>query len=243
MRYKILVPVTVNPDLVNDVFNHIQNKSNLIIVNNFDNQEVADLCQQAQKDEAFVYNYPNNLGLAASWNIGIRELEKEYNLDFVIILSSSAKFFKDIEEFAKRIDESEKIRKMGMYRSREARLHCFAITQLGLRVGGLFDENFYPIYYEDTDYYRRSNLNGMSKIAYDIPTDDLVISAGYGLSVNKEKRLLSHYQRNATMQVNYFTEKWGGLGSDAHFLTPFNNPNLDINYWVKREGTFNKLGK
>jgi GT2 family glycosyltransferase len=236
MDYRILLPVTNNPELVKQKLIDIPDKTKLILVNNFDNPEVENLSCQAETLGAEVYRYPRNLGLAASWNLGLHHM-KEDQCDFVIFLSASAVFDKSIKCFIEKIIEEETAGKKGTryIASNLATMHCFAHTQLCLKLGGYFDENFWPIYYEDTDYCRRNGLNGVRPGIMRLGLDDVVHSLAYSISM-RDRRLMYLWQNNAYRVADYYQRKWGGVQNSETFSTPFNNPCLHANYWKKEAG-------
>jgi glycosyltransferase involved in cell wall biosynthesis len=229
-KYKILLPVTNNPELVRQKLIDIPDKTKLILINNFDNEEVEDLCKRAEGSGSEVHRYPKNLGLAASWNVGLRKMVEE-DLDFIIFLSVSARFDKSINYFVDKIYHVEN--KKPYYRylaSPTATLHCFAHTRKAVEVGGYFDENFWPIYHEDTDFCCRSTLNGFGEKVRMLNLRDVVSSISYSLSMS-DRRLFRLFQLNAERMGDYFIEKWGRIGPIPLYKSPFNNPNYGINDW------------
>jgi hypothetical protein len=236
MDYRILLPVTNNPELVKQKLIDIPDKTKLILVNNFDNQKVENLSCQAETLGAEVHRHPMNLGLAASWNLGFRRME-ELKCNFIIFLSASAVFDKSIEYFVEKIIENELAGKKGTryIASNIATLHCFAQTQLCLDRGGYFDENFWPIYYEDTDYCRRSDLNEVNKGVFQLHLNDVVHSLAYSIAM-RDRRLMFLWQNNAYRVADYYLRKWGGVQNSEIFTTPFNNPNMHVNHWTFEAG-------
>jgi len=232
MDYKILLPVTNNPELVEDKLHEVD-LERLILVNNFENPEVELLCRQAEDGGAEVHRYPRNLGLAASWNLGLRRM-KEEECDFVIILSASAVFEGEIiERFVEGIAKYEiaKGRQSRYLASSKATLHCFAQTSKSVDLGGYFDENFWPIYCEDTDYCRRSVLNGVHLGVVQLRLDDLVRSRGFSIAM-KDRRLMRLLQLNQARMGEYYVNKWGGVQGSEVYITPFDDPSLGVNDWT-----------
>lgn len=235
MDYKVLMPVTNNPELVSQKFKDIPDMSKLILVNNFDNPEVYQLSLQAKDQGAEVYYFPQNLGLAPSWNLGMQRM-KEDNCDFVIFLSPSVVFDKSMQLFIDYIVNSEAEQKKCRYVcSGLATMHCFAHTRLCLEVGGEFDENFWPIYYEDTDYSKRSQHNGIKGLVKLCGLNDVAHSLEYCISM-KNKQLFQTFQNHAHRQGTYYVSKWGGTHTNETFTRPFNDPKMGINDWVLAPG-------
>lgn len=230
MSHRFLLPVTNNPELVMNKLKELDLEKT-IIVNNFDNQDVELLCKQAEDKGATVFRYPRNLGLAASWNIGLKTIEKDNN-NFVIFLSPSAVFDKSVNYFIEKIvDTEQKAGPQCRYiASGLATMHCFAHTRRCIELGGYFDENFWPIYFEDTDFGRRSRLNGVKEEVVLCSLNSVVHSKEYSISM-KDKRLFRLFQMNAHRIQQYYIDKWGGVHCSETFNKPFNNPDLHVNDW------------
>jgi GT2 family glycosyltransferase len=107
-------------------------------------------------------------------------------------------------------------------------LHAFAITKKCLDEIGLYDENFYPVYYDDTDYSYRMKLAGAKR--------DLCypkrISQKLGGAVASDQELFDLYWKNVSHIHDYFTRKWGGEAGGEIFKTPFNDPDKSIKDWT-----------
>jgi glycosyltransferase involved in cell wall biosynthesis len=236
MNYKVLLPVTNNPELVEAKVSELD-LTKLVLINNFDNSEVELQCKRAEHGGAEVHRYPRNLGLAASWNIGLRKVVEE-DLDFVIIISASARLDGPIERFAEAIGESEVKNPSGTryIASSAASLHCFAHTRKGVDLGGYFDENFWPIYYEDTDFCVRSGLNGVRHGVRSLNLKDMAVSHGACIAM-RDRRLFKLFQLNTHRMGVYYQAKWGGVHHNETFKTPFNNPAHGVNDWSVVPGT------
>lgn len=95
-----------------------------------------------------------------------------------------------------------------------------AINPIALEGVGCFDENFFPIYYEDVDWYRRATLAGLRRHTV---KDTVLIHAGSKTlrTLTTEGARAAHewtFKRNR----DYYTRKWGGDKGDEQFTTPFN---------------------
>lgn len=236
MSYKILLPVANNPELVQAKIRELDLEK-LILVNNFDNSEVESLCCLAEDKGAEVHRYPRNLGVGASWNIGLRKVVEE-DLEFIIILSVSARFEKPIEYFVEAIRKAEAARPIGTryVASSAAKLHCFAHTKRGVESGGYLDENLWPAYVEDQDFSRRSELNEVMRAGgRSLNLQGVVSSHGKSIAL-RDRRLFKLFQSNNPRQRAYYKRKWGGEWRQEKFLTPFNNPARGLNDWTLEPG-------
>ena len=209
-----------------------------MLINNFTNPDVSQLCTQVA-NKAEVYHFPYNLGVAASWNLGMRKIISEQE-DIVFILSTSAHFNGKMQQFIDHVIEEESRTKNDLYfcSARDAALHCFALTRQAIEKIGYFDENFWPIYYEDTDYYYRTKLEpSFKKHDCNLP---IVKSVGASLTTNREPRFLQLYQSNAQRILTYYVAKWGGNQCSEKFAKPFNDPDQSFRDWIVKE-SFNNL--
>lgn len=99
-----------------------------------------------------VLNLPSNLGMSGSWNLTIKLYPHE---KFWVFSSADIHW---LPGSLKELYEASGESKLVMTTEAWA---CFSIGENMIREVGLFDEYFYPIYYEDTDYAERvfrSNL-------------------------------------------------------------------------------------
>jgi GT2 family glycosyltransferase len=112
--------------------------------------------------------------------------------------------------------------------------NTFVATKLLLEKVGLFDENIYPAYYEDTDLWHRIQLTKQKVAVIDgayISTGDDKHAGSCTLnSVHPVYRLKMDkcYKRNE----KYYKTKWN-IGNKSQFKHPFNNPKFDVkNYRI-----------
>ena len=100
---------------------------------------------------------PANLGVAASWNLAVK---MAHRLPWLMIASDDVTFPEGaLDKFAEQSGEDRLV-------VSETWPHWCAFT-IGMRVVsdvGLFDEGYYPAYYEDTDYERRMGRAGLKAV-------------------------------------------------------------------------------
>ena len=148
------VPTLTRKDLLYDMLSSIDAKvGTLLIVDNGD-QDFGEMWVPAI-DRLRVADLGSNLGVAASWNLAIKA---GFRHEWVMIVSDDVKFPPGaLSEFAA-LSGPDKVVLSSSWP------HWCAFT-IGMRVVqdvGLFDENFYPAYFEDTDYERRLDDAGIS---------------------------------------------------------------------------------
>lgn len=177
------------------------------------------------KDNILVIdNTVNNIGVAASWNKGIERM-KERNTDWIIFLSATMRFGQpggiDLIEQLKTTELMVAEPEMGH------QWHLMSIRREVIERVGLFDENFYPAYYEDSDYGQRiryafDHTFKWAKIFIDVSS----MGNAHGITHGKVRM-------SPDKNINYYIKKWGGLPGQQKYLFPFNNPNNPQSYWVK----------
>lgn len=101
-----------------------------------------------------VLEIPNNLGVAASWNLGIKVLP---HADRWLIVNDDAW----LHEGSLQVLDSESDRTSVTFADVNPSWSCFVLGDDVVRKVGLFDERLYPAYFEDTDYARRCDLAGV----------------------------------------------------------------------------------
>ena len=99
----------------------------------------------------------------------------------------------------------------------------FVWTAKGVRDFGLFDENFWPAYFEDYDMRARFAA-GKSKVFY-------IGDKTFPIKHGKPHLAGSKYQAMllgcGPLNEDYYLRKWGY----GKFKTPFNNPTRSLGYW------------
>lgn len=171
-----------------------------------------------------VYDYQKNRGLAKSWNEGLINAYAQ-GADVVVIANDD--LIADFDDllilaFAAYEHPEAGIVVCEGYNQRmgEQQILQFAIpaiNPIAIEQIGYFDENFVPIYFEDSDYSRRAALAGVKfhnagKTGI-IHTGSATVASVNDLAV----------QNNLTFQRNvaYYCTKWGGPLGQETFTVPF----------------------
>lgn len=91
-----------------------------------------------------------------------------------------------------------------------------AFNPIAFEVLGCFDENFFPAYFEDTDYGHRAELHGFKKL---YALDTFVQHKGGTIYKNEALRAQNHH----TFRLNkaYYIQKWGGHPGEESEPCPF----------------------
>lgn len=147
-----------------------------------------------------------NLGVAASWNLIIRARPAA---PWWLIVNADIEFGSgDLTRMSKAMTEAS------------PRIAClyefgaFGINAAAVDAVGWFDENFYPIYFEDNDYRRRchlANVPVLNLISHTKHGNSATIASGYA------PQNAVTFPRNA----DYYAAKWGGPpGQETRTTTP-----------------------
>lgn len=217
--YKVLIPYYTHPHYLDQLMDSMDiDYSHIIIVDNSKDQDAKKYVEQGVK----VVPCPDNMGVSRSWNIGLRA-----NADWTFLVSIACCFPNGFSEVLAQMWQANEY----CFLTTMA-WHCNAISRKCVDLVGEFDENFYPAYYEDTDYYRRMNLAGVPYNGYTpIPAYAITIANSVSAEVNN---LNVNYQA----QADYYKEKWGGYPGGEKWDIPFDGEGYapsgthnDLKYW------------
>ena len=142
----LIVPVLNRYDLLQRMLDTVDMKiAHLVLIDNGDG--ITEMRFPKLVQNVHYIPLPGNLGVAGSWNLGIKVLPHHDRWFFGsndIMLGQG-----DLAELADAATDELTIT--------EARPHfqLFAVGEEVVREVGLFDENCYPAYFEDTDYLAR----------------------------------------------------------------------------------------
>jgi GT2 family glycosyltransferase len=229
------IPIVNGVDLLENLIQSIDYPVNeVFIVNNNGRNQINEsldiICKKSYKyiNRVRVSHLPSNIGCAASWNLII----KCYLMcPYWIICNHDITFPNGLlmEIYEKMIDPNNKF-----LQSAEKNWELFTIKDNVIQECGLFDENYYPAYCEDVDYYYKL-LNKKIDINYTEKKHEKFNKMGshtWRTELTLEKRL---FYSNESNQY-YICDKWGYNPNvdDSPWLIsqpykfPFNNPNISI---------------
>lgn len=108
-----------------------------------------------------------------------------------------------------------------------------AINRAMVDTIGLFDDwNFYPIYFDDSDYSYRAHLAG-----FPVQFGKWCLEGDFGetdvpsLTTKSDAKLSLANNRTWQLNEKAYIAKWGGLPGEETFTTPFG---LDLPLWATR---------
>jgi len=185
-----------------------------------------------------------NRGLAASWNDGLIE-SQQTRADVMIIanddISMDRADLRTLSQGALTHRDTGVIICQGydgnMHRQQQLQHVVFAINPIAIEKIGYFDENFFPIYFEDTDYSRRCGLAGVTY--YDAGPTGIQHRGSTTIKTNSSL----YTQNNLTFSKNfdYYVRKWSGDPASEQWQYPFNQESLG--YRIDEDNRHNPYGE
>jgi len=191
-------------------------------------EEVVAVCERlAARPNVRYYPYGENRGLAKSWNEGLIDGYHD-GMDVMLIANDdAAPQYGDATRIARAAARNRDYYMVSGWgfdaralQSGDMLFSLAAINPVALEKIGYFDENFYPIYYEDRDYYRRAQLAGLGHMC--IPSTHILHAGSKSRSIVPIQQHEEQFERNKA----YYLRKWGGEKEYELFETPFNDPAL-----------------
>lgn len=157
-----------------------------------------------------------NLGVAGSWNVGVRAVLDE-GLDWLIIASTSFRFGEagglDFVEALSGFDGWDGVQSTFGW-------HFIAVARHTFEVVGEFDAEFWPAYFEETDFLYRMGLAGLASPRENgRPWGNIEMDGEYGRQAATLEDGLAPVSLHRC-SVRYEL-KWGGRQGRERFTVPF----------------------
>lgn len=188
------IPVLNRYDLLDQNLNTIDYPvKEILIINNG-----KELYESPRKDlNVRVLNLPSNLGMSGSWNLTI----KLYPHEPLWIFSSADTHWipGSLEQL---YNESGKDK---LVMTTEG-WSCFSLGENIVREVGLFDEYFYPIYFEDNDYYERVMRSSL-KDGYVNGSIKVNVPHGASQTIQSDNNLMTRNHETFQLNEKYFNKK------------------------------------
>lgn len=199
----MIVPILVRPELLAEMISTIDYPvAHLIIIDN--GQCVAKLPANKQIKRKSVIRMPSNLGVAGSWNLGIKASPFSpwwLVVNFDITWPNNA-----LKSFADKATESSIV-----LADTAAQWSAFALGSDVVAQVGLFDESLYPAYFEDLDYLDRARLQNIDILHQAVPVNhknSSTITSGF-TKQNQRTYSNNHQYYQAKRNSHDFTEgRW-----------------------------------
>ena len=216
----------------------------LIIDNDSSGENTKQIQEIISQPHDYIKNFtlttmPYNIGCAAGWNMIIKSY---MHSPYWVIVNNDVSFGPGfLEEMYNEAQDSE----VGIVFGNGGDFNlgsfdCFLIRDTTIQSHGLFDENFYPIYCEDSDYIMRLAIKPIKTI-YNLKADyyhgEGIMGEGTdhdyystGMNTKKDIPALQHkFEYSNTRNFDYMFKKWGpGWRNVNPWQYPFNIEGLDI---------------
>jgi GT2 family glycosyltransferase len=189
---KLIVPVLNRFDLLQRMIESIDVEATVYVINN------SGVRQDFEHSNSLVkmhwVDMPSNLGVASSWNLGIKMLPFESRW----FISSADCFFRagDLELLQTAKTDALTLCSQFPY------YQTFSVGEEIVKTIGLFDESLHPIYFEDNDFERRIDKAGLR-------VDRLPLQLGHDNSstINSDAKLSERNQFTFANNEKYFRSK------------------------------------
>jgi GT2 family glycosyltransferase len=189
---------------------------------------VVQVCDElAARRDVIYYPYGENRGLSKSWNEGM--LDAFWGGADVVLIVNDDVVFKPhsldiIAETAVRNRDKYVIHAEGKTHrkphSTTLWFSAFAINPVAIDKLGCFDQNFFPIYCEDSDYVERARRVGLEKAI----ARGAELEHGGSFSIAGDAALARQNEVTALRNVLYYRQKWGSKPGYGVYEHPFNDP-------------------
>lgn len=216
MRLTIVIPTINRADLLAELLEslHWQRDQyfNLMIIDN-GNQGI----KLPEYMDCVIYHPVKNLGVSGSWNTGA--VSAIGQTDWILFLNDDINLAKD--QLVKIVEVLEnnpnKWLVVGPYYWSVMALNMKCVEYLMQNEGYVFDEKFYPAYFEDNDFDRRIKLIDPNLILN--PCEEMLPETRRNsMTIEKQPELNMNFDANK----KYYISKWGGEPGQEKFSRPFN---------------------
>lgn len=198
----MIVPILARPDILDRMIETIDYPiEHLVIV---DNGHCVKEVTAKNVHNIHIITMPSNLGVAGSWNLGIKSLPfAAYWLvaNFDVTWPAGS-----LERFAKEATAHELV-----LSDASPPWAAFALGAAVVNAVGLFDEALHPAYFEDLDYERRCERVGPMIRKTDIPVhheNSSTLAAGYRERNNETYDLNMKYYQDKMSRNDYSEGAW-----------------------------------
>lgn len=223
----------------------------LILNNNSEDLELTTNLENLKTDQHDYINQiklchlPSNIGVAASWNLIIKS---HINAPYWLISNHDIAFTPGVLEQFYNLANDDKYDIVNGYPGdfNNGSYALFLVKESLINKIGLFDENFYPAYGEDTDYIMRIhnyNLlnpsNQIHKVFVNIPffhgehltSDPDCYDKSGSQTARQNQEIFDRLQNINLINFEYMTKKWGSQWRNTNPYTfPMNSENIPISY-------------
>lgn len=188
----------------------------LCIVQNGNDDTVEDAIKKIQQgrnpriSKVYLERPFRNMGVAPAWNSIIKSFPE---CGYWLIANNDTLFLPgDLEKYHNLSIQNP----TSVITDARGSFSCFTISPHIVATVGLFDENIWPIYCEDTEYQLRMKKAGVTQIS--IPSD-LGESNNGSWTIRSNSTYAENNRITHTSNQNYVDAKWG---TNTDYQTPWN---------------------
>jgi GT2 family glycosyltransferase len=195
----MIIPVLNRFDLLDKSLKSIDYPiDEILIINNSGNDdETKDIKENNPNLNIRILNLPSNMGISGSWNLGIKLYPHS---KYWLISSADTSFLPgSLEKIAKNSDSDKLVKSNADY-------SCFSVGELIIEKIGLFDEFYYPAYYEDWDFNDRVVLAGLSDNML-FPQDIYVDDSGSQQTIKSNQHFANRNTETFSINGEYYYNK------------------------------------
>lgn len=190
----LIVPVLNRYDLLQRMVNSIDYEiSDLLIIDNGGELEKLDTPKYVKN--LHILKMPTNLGVSASWNLGIKCFPFE---PYWTITSADTVFKPNALANLAKSSRSDALTLTADF----PYYQLFSVGEQLVQNVGLFDESIYPIYFEDNDYERR-----VLKVGYGIVRAAIDTEHDNSSTIHSDAHYSSRNSQTFISNQNYFESK------------------------------------
>ena len=188
----LIIPILNRYDLLKKSIESIDFPIGEILI--LDNGGANDQNFESEFSNIRILSLPSNLGMSASWNLGI----KLYPHEKFWVFSSADNIF--MPGSLEQMYQTSSVDKLVLSTSG---FGFFSVGEELVRNVGLFDEYIYPIYFDDNDFADRVQLAGFETISSGIQVNDNEGSQ----TIKSDSRLMNKNDQTFVENEKYYRNK------------------------------------
>ena len=191
----LIIPVLNRYDLLDNALSTINHPIGEILIVNNGKEDYNPLFPQLN---IRVLDLPSNMGCAGSWNLGIKLYPY---VPYWMFSSNDVNFYPEsLAKFEELSNSDRMVRSSASY-------GCFSLGENIVKRVGLFDEYFYPAYFEDNDYEERMMLEGIMDEGNCLGDIVPVLPDGVSQTIHSDPHFAARNNFTFVTNQEYITQK------------------------------------
>jgi GT2 family glycosyltransferase len=207
IKFIVGIPTINRADLLNEAlqryFEDFKDTEIFIVDNG--NQEII-----TREEKFVIYRPTENLNVSGSWNT-IMDYGKKIKATHVIILNDDIVLGRTEHEIKMLIRNNPDLPFLNSLMNWSS----FILSVQGYKKIGVFDESYFPNYFNDNDYCYRMRLLGLERLNTSFLNPIIYRNS---MSIAKDPSLNNRFMEYRQNYIN----KWGGLPNEEKYVTKFN---------------------